>query len=123
MANWSEEQLDIRMGRVLRWGVLLAAAVMIAGAVVFLLHYGGNISDYRVFRDGKPRHGPRGIFGPGQWADGSRLIQLAVLMIVATPLARVIFAAYGFFRQRDWRYVGISLAVLSLLLYGLFHAA
>lgn len=38
MASWTEEEMDVRMGRVLRWGVLLAALVMVAGAVVFLLH-------------------------------------------------------------------------------------
>jgi uncharacterized membrane protein len=40
-------------------------------------------------------------------------------MLIATPISRVVFAAYGFARQRDWMYVGISSIVLTLLLYGL----
>jgi uncharacterized membrane protein len=122
MADWSDEQLDIRMGRVLRWGVLLAASVMLAAAAVFLYHYGAGRPDYRVFADGKRLQGLRGIFGAGQWGDGTRLIQLAVLFIILTPIARVVFAAYGFFRQRDWVYVSVSLIVLSFLMYGLTHA-
>lgn len=51
------------------------------------------------------------------------MIQLAVLLIVATPVARVVFAAYAFARLRDWLYVAISLTVLSLLVFSVIHSA
>jgi uncharacterized membrane protein len=51
---------------------------------------------------------------------GRGIIQLGLLLLIATPIARVAFAAYGFARQRDWMYVGIAAFVLSVLLYGVF---
>ena len=47
------------------------------------------------------------------------IIQLGLVLLIATPVARVAFAAYSFGRQRDWLYLGIAGIVLSLLLYGL----
>ena len=38
-------------------------------------------------------------------------------VLIATPIARVVFSVIGFARQRDWLYVGVTLAVLMLLVY------
>jgi uncharacterized membrane protein len=124
MTAWTEAELDIRMGRLLQWGITLAASVMLIGAAVYLFHYGKSLPSYRTFRSGTSRlQSLHGILGQAILGDGSGLIQLAVVLIIATPVARVIFAAYAFFRQRDWLYAVISMTVLSLLIYGLVHAA
>jgi len=47
------------------------------------------------------------------------IIQLSVLAMIATPVMRVAFAVYGFTRQRQWIFTGISLTVLVLLALGL----
>jgi uncharacterized membrane protein len=44
---------------------------------------------------------------------------LSVLVMIATPVMRVAFAVYGFSRQRQWIFTGISLTVLALLAFGL----
>jgi uncharacterized membrane protein len=46
-------------------------------------------------------------------------VTMAVLLLIATPIARVVFALIGFARQRDWMYVGVSAIVLALLAYSL----
>ena len=51
--------------------------------------------------------------------SGRGLIQLGLLFLIATPIARVVFSVVGFLRQRDWTYVGITLVVLALLSYSL----
>jgi uncharacterized membrane protein len=38
-------------------------------------------------------------------------------------VARVVFAAFAFLRERDRLYVGVSLFVLAVLLWGLFFDA
>lgn len=43
-------------------------------------------------------------------------IQLGLLLLVATPIARVIFSAVAFVIQRDFLYVGITLVVLFVLM-------
>jgi uncharacterized membrane protein len=110
MAQWTEEEIEVRMGTLLKWGVILATVVMLTGAVVFLFHNGRNVPDYKTFRNIKQ-------------GEGSSLIRLAVLLIIATPVARVIFAAYAFARMQDWLYALISTTVLALLLFAIFHRA
>jgi uncharacterized membrane protein len=51
---------------------------------------------------------------------GRGLIQLGLLLLIATPVARVIFSVFAFARQRDATYVLITLIVLAVLVYSLF---
>jgi uncharacterized membrane protein len=46
------------------------------------------------------------------------VIQLAVLLLIATPVARVVFALIGFGIERDKLYIFVSTVVLAVLLYG-----
>jgi uncharacterized membrane protein len=51
------------------------------------------------------------------------LIQLGLLLLIATPVARVAVAIVGFALERDRLYTVISLIVLLILLASLIHAA
>jgi uncharacterized membrane protein len=47
------------------------------------------------------------------------VIQLGLLLLVATPIARVALSLIGFFRQGDRKYVVITAIVLGILLFSL----
>ena len=47
-------------------------------------------------------------------------MQLGLLLLIATPIARVMFSAVVFAIDRDRMYVGFTLLVLAVLLYSLF---
>lgn len=47
------------------------------------------------------------------------IIQLGLLLLLATPVARVAFSIYAFAHQRDLTYVFITSIVLAILLYSL----
>ncbi len=47
------------------------------------------------------------------------MIQLGLLLLIATPVARVGCSVVGFLRERDPTYVVLTLIVLSVLLYTL----
>ncbi len=118
--GWTDEQVEEIVGALLRGGVLLAAAVVMIGASVYLRKYGSTTPDYRVFR-GEPED-LRSIAGIGSDAlalRGRGLIQFGLLLLIATPVARVVFSAFAFACQRDYTYVMITLIVLALLLYSL----
>lgn len=120
MAQWSDERIDVIIGTLLRAGVVLAGTVVLAGGAWWLLHNGGTKPDFRVFR-GEPSE-LRSIGGvwKGLRAGHERsLIQLGLLLLIATPVARVAFAAVAFARRKDATYVVISLIVLSTLIYSL----
>ena len=119
-AAWTDEQFDTVLAHVLRAGVVLSAAVVAVGAVVFLAAHGFESPAYHVFR-GEPSslRSVGGIVGEARHLHGRGLIQLGLLLLIATPIARVVFSVLGFARQRDWLYVGITVAVLTLLTYSL----
>jgi uncharacterized membrane protein len=44
--------------------------------------------------------------------------RVGVLLMLATPVVRVIVACFLFFQEKDWKYGWISLGVLVILLLG-----
>ena len=122
-APWRDvKDADVQqaVGNLLRFGVLLAAAVVLVGGVLFLRHHGTAVPDYHTFRGEPPDlRGFGGIVRDAFGATGRGLIQLGVLLLVATPVARVALTAIAFGLERDRTYVLIALLVLSLLLKSL----
>ena len=60
-----------------------------------------------------------GIFHQALAFDGRGLIQFGLLILIATPIARVAFSILAFLYQRDWMYVFVTIGVFGLLLYSL----
>lgn len=118
----TDEKLEIAIGRMLQSGVLLAAVVVLAGGILYLLHAAGPRPDYSHFH-GVAQHlqTPSGIWHGFLHGDPESVIQFGLLLLVATPVARVIFAGAGFLLQRDRLYFWVSAAVLAVLLYSLWH--
>jgi len=46
-------------------------------------------------------------------------INLKLLFLIATPVARVAFSIFAFAVQRDWLYVVVTLIVLAVLIFSL----
>lgn len=114
--------LEQRLGTLLRGGVILSAGVTLIGGIMFLLSHGSVPASYHTF-SGEPA-GLRSVGGVVEGVargDSTSVIQLGVLLLIATPIARVLFSVIGFARERDWMYVAFSTLVLALLLYGLVH--
>lgn len=113
-----DKRTDEIVGNLLRTGVLIAASVVLVGGVLFLIHYGSSPANYRVFR-GEPtdlRH-VWDIFREAVALDPRGLIQLGILLLIATPISRVAFTVFAFAYERDWTYVVVTLIVLVLLIY------
>jgi uncharacterized membrane protein len=121
--GWSDQDVETLVGNLLRAGVLIASAVVFAGGLLYLLRYGSALPDYRVFR-GEPAdlRGTAGIVRDARSFEGRGVIQLGLLLLLATPVARVALTVFGFARQRDWLYVAVTLFVLAVLLYSLAAA-
>jgi uncharacterized membrane protein len=121
---WTDEQVEAIVGNLLRAGVLIAATVVLVGAGVYLFHHGTEDIDakYRNFKGGElaELRSPVGIVRSALDLRGRGLIQLGLLLLIATPVARVVFSAFAFSRQHDRTYVIVTLIVLTILLYSLF---
>jgi uncharacterized membrane protein len=122
--DWTDHRIELIIGSLLRTGVLLAAAVVLVGAVLYLARYGHEMSHYATFQGE-----PEALKNVGSVVKGiatleaRSIIQFGLLLLIATPIARVAFAAVGFAMEKDYMYVVITLVVLGVLLYSLLGTA
>lgn len=114
-----DRRMEVLMGRVLQFGVLLASLVMLTGGILYVKAHHSASPDYHVFRSEPQalRHFRGIVHGIGA-GDPAAIIQLAVLLLIATPVARVVFALVAFGIERDKLYIVVSAVVLAVLLYG-----
>jgi uncharacterized membrane protein len=118
--SWTDKRMDLVIGNLLRSGVLLSALVVLFGGVVYLVGAGKSHTDYRVFR-GEPLdlRSVDGILHDALSFDGTGIIQFGLLLLIATPVARVAFSIFGFAEEDDRVYVLVSSIVLLVLAYSL----
>ncbi len=119
-AAWTEQRLQSMVAFVLRFGVNVAAGIVLLGGIVFLYRHGRELAHYEVFR-GEPTdlRTIDGIVREAAAFSGRGLIQLGLLVLMATPVARVALSLVVFSLQRDRTYVAVTLIVLALLLLSL----
>ena len=117
----TDKRIDLLMGMLLRTGVLLAATIVLIGGIVYVARHHAPVTNYHVFQ-GEPAdlRTLRGILGEALAFRGRGLIQVGLLLLIATPVARVAFSVGAFLYERDWTYVAVSVLVLALLFYSLF---
>ena len=120
--GFDDRRMETIMGRLLQAGVLLASTVVAIGGLLYCKKHPHGIVSFRTFV-GRPTDllHPEELLRKVAAGDAAALIQLGVLLLVATPFARVVFAVMGFAMERDRLYVAISLLVLAVLMFGLFH--
>lgn len=120
-SSWNDARIEIIVGILLRSGVILAAAVVLFGAVLYLAHHGHEIPNYTAFH-GEPESlkRPAEIFQGVLQLSARAIIQLGLLLLIATPVVRVLFSAIAFAIERDWMYVVITLIVFAVLMFSLF---
>jgi len=118
--SWTDRRIEDVVAILLRTGVALSAMVVFAGAVVYLLRHGTSTPNYRVFH-GEPAdlRSLTGIVHDAFTGHGRGIIQLGLLLLVATPVARVAFSIWGFAEERDHMYTVFTVIVLVILLYSL----
>lgn len=125
LSKSDDSVLDRRIGMLLITGVLISASVIVVGGALFLTLHGHTIPDFRVFH-GEPAHlrTLSGITSEALHGNSLAIIQFGLLLLIATPVARVAFSVFEFFMERDFLYVAISALVLAVLLYSLIgHGA
>jgi uncharacterized membrane protein len=111
MTDYSLERI---VGNLLRTGVILAAAVVAAGGIWYLLDYGSGTPHYQRFQPDVQK-----ITSVGSLPRPELVILVGLLILIATPIARVMFSLVAFALERDRLYVVFTLIVLLVLLYSI----
>jgi len=118
--DWTDRRIELTVGNLLRAGVILSAIVVFTGACIYLVRHGFSPAGYQVFR-GEPadlRTLP-GILRSALHFSGRGIIQLGLVLLILTPVARVAFSILGFAEEHDRLYVIFTTVVLLILLYSL----
>jgi uncharacterized membrane protein len=120
----NDQRLETIIGQLLRTGVLLAAATVLAGGVLYLVQHHADRVNYRVFSArGADTRSVSGIVQSAAHGHSQGIIQVGLLLLILTPIARVAVAIVGFLLERDRFYAVVSLIVLAILVFSLLHAS
>jgi uncharacterized membrane protein len=116
----NEEQVDRIIGVLLRTGVITAASVVFAGGVLYLARFGMLTPDYKTFH-GEPQElrSVAGVWKGVLCRQPRSVIQFGLLLLIATPIARVAFSVIAFAVERDRLYLALTMVVLTVLVWSL----
>ena len=118
MSRPTDQELDLSVAGMLRIGLSISAVVVLGGGAMLLRHPLVATPNYFQYHAGDPAL--RSVTGILQGAIDlapRSVIQLGLLLLIATPVARVLFCIVGFARQRNLLYVAVSTMVLAVLVY------
>jgi uncharacterized membrane protein len=120
--RWTDHEVDQVIGRLLQIGVAVATVVVLVGSVLLLKRQGHEVVDLRQFRGTSERLTSVGsIVHYAFSGDPLAIIQLGLVLLIATPIARVGLTLAAFVVQRDWLYTVLTGLVLAILIWGLLH--
>ena len=120
MSDEPQRRMTLLLALVLRGGVLLAAAVTIAGGIPLLLIHGREFPNYHSFHGtDAPYRGLGAILQGVAHGEPLAIITLGIVLLIATPISRVLLTLVGFLVERDRVYTALTSVVLLILLYSL----
>jgi uncharacterized membrane protein len=110
----TDQRMEVAIANLLRAGVGLAAALVLAGGAWYVASSGRSVPNYGQFQ---PEIKGLSAFAILDWPE--KLIEIGLLVLIATPVARVAFSLAAFEVERDRMYVWFTLAVLAVLIYSI----
>jgi uncharacterized membrane protein len=110
----TDRKMEAIIADLLRAGVALAAALVLAGGFWYVMSSGRAVSDYGQFH---PETLGLGAFLTLDLPE--RLMGAGLLVLIATPVARVAFCLAAFALERDRMYVCFTAIVLAVLIYSI----
>jgi uncharacterized membrane protein len=119
---WVDKDIEQLIGELLRYGVITASAVVFLGGVFYLFEHGQmGVPQYHVFAgEGASYTTFNGIIKGAAGLNAKDVIQLGVLVLIATPILRIAFSLIAFIMERDKLYIFITFIVLSVMLFSMF---
>jgi uncharacterized membrane protein len=116
MKKFKDRDMALLLGQVLRAGTIISITVVLFGGIIYLHRHGHATAGYNTFV-GIPafvQHFRGLVFGILN-LKGQAIIQTGIILLIATPILRVVFSTIGFVLEKDYMYVGISLLVLLII--------
>lgn len=122
--RWNDERVERILGTLLQSGVIISGLVVLVGGIFYLLLYAHLPVHYENFvADRESLRSLTAVLNAAVHGDGRAIIQCGLLLLIATPVARVLFSILAFALEKDRLYVVLTLIVFLILIYSLFGGA
>ena len=117
---FQDKDIQQLIGKQLRIGVIVSSIIVFVGGVIYLVRHGHEQPSYGDFTG--VREGLANL--PGIWQGvlenkGMNIIQLGIVLLIATPIIRIAFSVIAFLIEKDYLYVFITLLVLGIIIYSM----
>lgn len=115
-----DQDVQLLIGNVLRWGVMLAMLIVFTGGSIYVYRHAHEKASYNIFT-GEPLflRNLKGILQNVAELKSRAIIQTGILLLIATPIARVLLSVVSFLLEKDYLYVAITLLVLSVIIFSI----
>ena len=118
--NINDKDIQSLVGNLLRTGVYISMGIVVFGGIIYLYEHGTEKTDYANFNfDKVSLKTVEAIFANVLTFKGAAVVQFGLLMLIFTPIARVLMAIVSFFLEKDYLYVVIGLIVLAIIMASL----
>ncbi|CAA7386284.1 DUF1634 domain-containing protein [Chryseobacterium fistulae] len=119
--NFTDIDLNRSVGNLLRLGVVLSVITSLIGFIKLFLEGFKMPKKYSLLNIGSSSEKVWGHFWNSLCkGEGMAIIQLGILLLIFTPLMRIIFALVGYLKEKDYVYVVISSIVLVIMAISFF---
>ncbi|MGX9987289.1 DUF1634 domain-containing protein [Chryseobacterium sp. POL2] len=113
--EFTDIDLNRSVGNLLRLGVILSVITSLIGFIKLYLE------GFKMPENYKDLSTPTDHVWQTFWTsltnfEGIGIIQLGILILILTPLMRIIFALIGYLKEKDYTYVIISAIVLCIMI-------
>lgn len=116
-AGFKDKDMQAVIGWILRIGVFVSTAFVITGGIIFLFNHGHSQIDFVSFNKVPDFiSNLSGVIEGVIHLKGQAIIQFGIVLLIATPVLRVIFAGIGFLLEKDYLYTFISILVLLIII-------
>lgn len=117
---FGDRDIQIILGNLLRFGVVLSMAIVLIGGILYIQSHGTGAVDYSRFKSERADlTSIQAIFSGLLSLNGKAIIQFGIVLLIFTPISRVIFSVFSFLIEGDYMYVVIGLMVLSIIMFSL----
>jgi len=116
--------MNVVISDLLKYGVIASTTLVVIGVVLTFAHppqsFPSSLQQIVSMNFGKPTLDVAKLFAGVAAGDPSSILQLGLIILLATPVARVAASVILFAAERDRIYVAITLFVLIVLLTSIF---
>ncbi len=117
----ADKEVQIILGNLLRVGVIVSTVIVLIGGVILISGSPNQLVSFKSFKPEEAKFSSIAtIFLGLRNFDGLAIIQFGVLLLIFTPIARVVFSIFSFLIEKDYMYVLIGLIVLSVIITSLY---